>query len=160
VVWIGGGGYPDGGWEYNLQHDLAAARFVFNESRIPIVQVPQPTYRQCAMSVAELEAGLCMDAGGAGRWLYERFTTPPDWVQIGGVWPMGDSPPVLITTDSVESSESRSVPTPWITADGGYAAHPYPRPPTVYERIDVRLLFGDFFARMRLHAARAAATAR
>lgn len=149
LIWIGGGAYPDGAWEYNLAVDIPAARFVFNESRITIAQVPQHVYRQCAMSVAELEAGL-RAAGEFGEWLYDRFTSPPDFVRIGGNWPMGDSPPVLFTAITTESSTSRTVDTPWIDGEGGYAPHPDPRPLTLYDAIDTRVLFADFWARLRL----------
>ncbi|WP_243075306.1 nucleoside hydrolase [Microbacterium sp. SS28] len=152
LVWIGGGAYPDGAWEYNLKLDVAAARFVFNESRARIVQVPQHVYRQCLMSVAELEAGL-RRSGEFGSWLYDRFTSPPDFIRIGGIWPMGDSPPVLITALGTESSTFRTVDAPWIDEDGLYARHPDPRPLVVYDTVDVRLMFADFFARLDLHAA-------
>jgi Inosine-uridine preferring nucleoside hydrolase len=55
LVWIGGGAHPEGAWEYNLMLDLAAARFVFNDTDARIIQIPQHVYRQCLMSVAELE---------------------------------------------------------------------------------------------------------
>lgn len=151
LVWIGGGRYPDGAWEYNLMHDLPAAQYVFNESRVRITQVPQPTYRQCAMSIAELEHGL-RSTGDFGRWLYSRFTDPPAFVRIGGHWPMGDSPPVLITALTTESSASRTIETPWIDAEGSYDRHPEPRELVLFETIDVRLLFADFFARLHLAA--------
>ena len=41
VVWIGGGPYPEGGIEYNLSNDIAAANAVF-ASRLRVWQVPQP----------------------------------------------------------------------------------------------------------------------
>jgi hypothetical protein len=151
LVWIGGGGHPDGAWEYNLMHDLPAAQFVFNHTRVPIVQVPQAVYRQCAMSTAELEHGL-RSTGEFGRWLYSRFTEPPSFVRVAGHWPMGDSPPVLITALTTESSVSRTIPTPWIDDEGGYAPHPEPRDLVVFDTIDVRLLFADFFARLHLAA--------
>ncbi|GAA0487198.1 nucleoside hydrolase [Microbacterium aurantiacum] len=151
IVWIGGGSHPDGAWEYNLTHDLPAAQFVFNETRVPIIQVPQAVYRQCAMSTAELEHGL-RSAGEFGRWLYSRFTAPPSFVRIAGHWPMGDSPPVLITALTTESSMSRTIPSPWIDDEGRYAMHPSPRDLVVFDTIDVRLLFADFFARLHLAA--------
>lgn len=40
VVWIGGGGYPAGGWEYNLATDEAAAREVIEQSHVPLWQIP------------------------------------------------------------------------------------------------------------------------
>lgn len=151
LVWIGGGGYPVGAWEYNLMHDLPAAQYVFNESRVRITQVPQPTYRQCAMSIAELEHRL-RSTGEFGRWLYSRFTNPPAFVRVGGHWPMGDSPPVLITALTTESSVSRVMETPWIDDEGRYGRHPEPRELMLFETIDVRLLFADFFARLHLAA--------
>jgi inosine-uridine nucleoside N-ribohydrolase len=35
LVWVGG--LTDGGTEYNLSADIAAARTVFEESRLPIL---------------------------------------------------------------------------------------------------------------------------
>ncbi|SIT67290.1 Inosine-uridine preferring nucleoside hydrolase [Microbacterium sp. RU33B] len=152
VVWIGGGSHPEGAWEYNLMHDLPAAQYVFNHTRVPIMQVPQAVYRQCAMSTAELEHGL-RSTGEFGRWLYSRFTSPPSFVRIAGHWPMGDSPPVLITALTTESSTSRKIPSPWIDDEGGYATNPAARDLVVFDTIDVRLLFADFFARLHLAAA-------
>lgn len=149
LIWIGGGAYPAGAWEYNLALDIPAAQVVFNESRMRIAQVPQPVYRQCAVSVAELEVGL-RAAGEFGEWLYDRFTSPPEFIRIGGNWPMGDSPPVLLTAITTESSASCTVDTPWIDDAGGYAPHPEPRPLTLYDTIDTRVLFADFWARLHL----------
>jgi hypothetical protein len=150
LVWIGGGEHPDGAWEYNLMLDLAAARFVFNDSNVRITQIPQHVYRQCLMSIAELERELSM-AGELGTWLYSCFNDPPEFAKIGAVWPMGDSPPVLITTFATESSRHRRVAAPWIEEDGSYAVHPRARSLTLYDTIDTRLLFADFFARLHLH---------
>ncbi|MFT3797602.1 nucleoside hydrolase [Microbacterium sp.] len=151
LIWIGGGAHPGGAWEYNLMLDLPAAQYVFNESRARITQIPQHVYRQCALSIAELEDGV-HGAGAFGVWLYGQFTSPPESIAIGGVWPMGDSPPVMITALSTESSTFREIAAPWITDEGRYAPHPSPRPLTLYDTVDARLIFGDFFARLRLHA--------
>jgi hypothetical protein len=153
LCWIGGGPVPEGGWEYNLALDVPAAQFVFNESRVPIHLFPQPTYRQCAFSTAELEHVL--GTGGAfGAWLYERFTHPPESIRIGDAWPQGDSPVILTTALGTESSQLRRMPTPWVADDLSYGIHPSPRELVLYERVDTRLLFGDFAARIALHAAR------
>ena len=44
LVWIGGAPYPAGGREYNLSQDPTAAQVVFNDSTIPIWQVPSNAY--------------------------------------------------------------------------------------------------------------------
>jgi purine nucleosidase len=62
---------------------------------------------------------------------------------IGGIWPMGDSPPLLITALTDESS--------------GYTAEP-PAPGRAERRMytvpDFRLIVGDMLARLRLHEGR------
>ena len=79
---------------------------------------------------------------------------PPEFAKIGGVWPMGDSPPVMITALTTESSSFRIVDAPWIDDRGDYASHPHPRPLVLFETVDARLIFADFFARVQMHRAR------
>lgn len=149
LCWIGGGAHPEGGWEYNLALDTPAAQFVFNESSAEIHQFPLTTYRQCAYSIAELE--FVLSGGGPfGAWLYERFTNPPTAIRIGDHWPQGDSPVVLTTALGTESSSTRRLPVPWIADDLSYGAHPHPREMILYDRVDTRLLFSDFAARISL----------
>ena len=149
VAWIGGNGHPDGGWEYNLSVDVPAAQVVFNESTVPVWQFPQPTYRQCLWSIAEMEWELT-SAGEFGAWLYERFTSPPDFVQLQGIWPMGDSPVVMATGLGSESSLIRTIDRPWIGDDMTYQEHPGGGKITLYETVDFRLIIADFVARLRL----------
>ena len=40
VVWIGGGPYPSGGFEFNLLQDIHAANVVFG-SDLPLWQIPE-----------------------------------------------------------------------------------------------------------------------
>lgn len=151
VVWIGGGGYPDGGWEYNLATDSEAAREVVERSQVPLWQVPAPAYRQMQISIAELTADLPPISPFA-RWLYERFTSPPDWVDVGGAWPLGDSPLVLLTSIATESSTAHDLPARRIAADLRYGEEIPGRTVRVYERVDARLTYADFLARLRLAA--------
>jgi hypothetical protein len=151
VVWIGGGGYPQGGWEYNLAADVRAAQVVFNRSSVPVWQVPQPAYRTCQLSIAEMEASLGA-ASPVGAWLLQRFQgMQPDWLKLGGTWPMGDSPLVLATALSSESSDMQERAAPRIGDDMNYGEPDGLRRIRVYSRIDFRLLLGDFLARLRLH---------
>jgi hypothetical protein len=151
VIWIGGAAYPGGGWEYNLMTDVEAARLVVERSRVPLWMVPQPAYRQMQYSVAEMEAEL-RPISPLAAWLYERFTTPPDWIDIGGAWPLGDSPLVLLSAVSAESSRHRDVPARRIRADGRYGALVPGRTVRMFEQLDVRLALGDFLALLRNQA--------
>ncbi|KJK12386.1 hypothetical protein UB45_09020 [Terrabacter sp. 28] len=140
LVWIGGaldGATP----EYNRDTDAAAAEFVLGHADLDVCQFPLETYRQCAVSVAELQHGLG-SSGALGRWLWERFTTLhlPDVVELGEVWPMGDSPPLLLTALTTESSRSEIKPHP---VTGGSRR--------VFTGVDHRLLWGDLLAKLALH---------
>ena len=150
VAWIGGGGYPEGGWEYNLAMDAEAARTVIERSDVPLWQVPQPTYRQMQMSVAELGADM-RPISPFARWLYDRFTTPPDFVDLGGGWPMGDSPLVLLSALNAQSCVLREMTARRITEKLGYGEEIPGRRITVMERVDARFIHADFLARLKLH---------
>ncbi len=63
------------------------------------------------------------------------------------VWPLGDSPPVLVTALSDESSTSRELP-----------SGPDVAVRSVYTDVDVRLLFGDMLAKLRRHEDRSSQT--
>jgi len=148
LVWIGGALEP-GAAEYNRDTDPAAAEFVLGTPALEVWQFPLETYRRCAYSVAELE----QDIGGSGRlgqWLWARFTSLPlpDFIELGGVWPLGDSPPLLVTALGDESSTFGTTPA---SADRG--------PRRVYTDVDFRLIAGDLLARLRLHEARLSAAA-
>lgn len=137
LVWVGGA-LTDGAAEYNRDTDPAAAELVLGRPDLDIWQFPLETYRRCAYSVAELEQDLA-GSGAIGRWLWIRFLELPlpDWIRLGGVWPLGDSPPVLVTALSDESST-------WTESRAGDAVR------RVYTDVDTRLLFGDLLARLRM----------
>jgi Inosine-uridine preferring nucleoside hydrolase len=140
VLWIGGS-LAEGAFEYNRDTDPAAADLVLGHPELTVYQFPVETYRRCAYSVAELEQelGAC---GRLGDWLWGRFTRPlPDWIELGEVWPMGDSPPVLVTALTDESSSYAASST-----TGGVERR-------VYTDVDFRLLVGDMLAKFRRHAA-------
>lgn len=151
VVWIGGGNWPDGGWEYNLATDIDAARAVIEDTRIPFWQVPQGAYRQMQMSMAELAADM-RATSPLGRWIYDKFTTPPAFVDLGGTWPMGDSPLTLLTALTTESSKAVDRTARRINADCTYGAEIPGRQIRVFEQIDARLTWADFVARLKLAA--------
>jgi purine nucleosidase len=139
LIWIGGS-LDSSAFEYNRDTDPAAAAFVFGQPELEIHQFPLETYRRCAYSVAELEHDLG-STGRLGGWLWEHFTNPPDWVSVGGVWPLGDSPTVLVTALSTESSTVTLLP-----------PEPCPGAPRrVYTDADFRLIVSDMLARLRLH---------
>jgi purine nucleosidase len=138
VLWIGGSLVEDR-FEYNRDTDPAAADMVLRHPQLAVYQFPVETYRRCAYSVAELEGNL-QACGRLGAWLWRRFIRPlPEWVDLGEVWPLGDSPPVLVTALSDESSSYTA------TAGPGGAER------RMYTHVDFRLLVGDMLAKFRRH---------
>lgn len=152
LIWIGGGIFPKGGWEYNLACDAEAARHVIERSAIPVWQVPLNAYRQMQYPISALQSEL-RPLSSFGAWLYDRFTTPPDFVNLGGTWPLGDSPLVLLSALSTESSTATERDALRIAPDLSYGETIPGRTIRVFEQLDARLTFDDFFALMRLHAA-------
>jgi purine nucleosidase len=173
LVWIGGAEHPDlaapppGATvvEYNHNIDREAVRFVFNETVIPIWQFPRDVYRQALVSHAELETRVAPH-GPVGDYLVRSIADVIDKAERGGramgeTYALGDSPLVLATAlqsafqPDTSSSEFLVRPTPAIDAGDAYAGEsPAPRPMRVYTRIDNRLMFEDFYARLAQHAQR------
>ena len=168
LVWIGGPEYeglalpPPGKKrvEYNLGIDPKAAQIVFNTSDIPIWQVPRDAYRQAIISYAELLRRV-KGTGETGVFLMGRlddlFTRAKG--SLGETYVLGDSPLVLLTalqtSWEVDPASSafvvRRVPT--ITDAGWYEANPAGRAMRVYTRLDTRLMFEDFYAKLAVFGA-------
>lgn len=139
LVWVGGS--TAGAEEYNRDTDPAAHERVF-ASALSITQLPLEAYRRCAVTVAELEH-LLGASGRVGAQLWRRFVDLPlpDFIALPEVWPLGDSPPVLVTALDAGCRWSTG------TTPGGGALR-------ICTDIDTRLLVGDLAAKLALHAAR------
>ena len=72
LVWVGGSAANED--EYNYDTDPAAAQFVLENQQLAVWQFPLETYRQVAISVAELDYSLS-NAGAGGAWLWQRFNS-------------------------------------------------------------------------------------
>lgn len=166
LIWIGGHEHadarpPPGGadLEYNTAIDPIAAQVVFNDSSLRLWQVPRDVYRMAMISRAELIDGLA-SAGRLGRHLFERLARVMGLIHRHGLTPgesfvLGDSPLVLLTAlatvfePDAASSPSRLVPCPRLLASGLYESRPDGRALRVFTGLDNRLMFADFFAKLR-----------
>ncbi|WP_258104251.1 nucleoside hydrolase [Marinoscillum sp. MHG1-6] len=166
LIWIGGMEYeglawpPPGGsynWEYNTGIDPIAAQVIFNQSDIPIWQVPRNAYRQALYSYAELTYRV-KDKGETGAYLMDRLD---DLLKrsnntLGEAYVLGDSPLVLLTalqsSWEVDPSSSKYAmrTTPHVTKEGGFEENPEGRNIRVYDQLDVRLMFEDFVSKLVL----------
>ncbi len=170
LIWIGGPEYDDLALpspgstplEYNLGIDKVAAQVIFNKSDIDLWQVPRNVYRQPIMSHAELMLRVS-NKGQLGNYLartmMETFKKLNAWkVPIGETYIMGDNPLVLLTAlqSSFEPDPSSSPyvikRAPKINDQGLYETNLTGRNIRVYEQLDNRLLFNDFYDKLELLA--------
>jgi inosine-uridine nucleoside N-ribohydrolase len=163
LVWIGGHEHedlaspPPGGQqvEYNLGIDLRAAQVIFNQSEIPVWQVPRDAYRQALVSDAELRHRMKPEGTLAG-FLLGRLREIKALAKgtLGETYVLGDSPLVLLTAlqssweSDPSSSRYASMPTARITDQGLYENNPQGRPMRVYTHLDTRVMFEDFYAKV------------
>ncbi len=158
LIWIGGGCYPNGGMEFNLQNDIHAANVVFS-STIPVWQVPKNVYEMMPVSLAELEYRV-FPQGIIGRYLFEQLSEHAlgeiprkSAFRSGESWVLGDTPAVgLLLYEHRFEYEWREAP--MITQDLQYVPAKFNRPIRVYKRIDSRLLLEDFYCKLALFAQR------
>jgi hypothetical protein len=171
LVWIGGAPYPTGGaGESNFGMDPLAAQFVFNETAVPLWQVPSDVYGTCLVSNSELQAYVA-PAGPVGAWLYGKLIDAPRrWkgaFNAGETWTLGDSPLVVLTAlndwypnavrtgfryERTGSSLFEEIVAPRLAHDGAYEPRSGGRKIRVYKTIDTRMMFADFFAKLRLNS--------
>jgi inosine-uridine nucleoside N-ribohydrolase len=163
LIWIGGPEYegvalpPPGHQtpEYNLGIDLKAAQVVFNQSTIPLWQVPRDAYRQTLVSHAELRQRM-RQGGATGEFLLAHLEELMRRAKgrLGEAYALGDSPLVLLTalqsSWEVDPSSSKYILTraPRINEVGVYEPNAEGRQIRVYTHLDVRLMLEDFFAKL------------
>jgi purine nucleosidase len=168
LIWIGGPEYPDlailppGGttMEYNLGIDVLAGQLVFNHSDISLWQIPRDVYRQAIISYSELLVKV-KPQGEIGDYLVRKIEDVMKLTQqynfsIGETYVLGDSPLVLFTalqsSFNADPSSSRYIvkKAPGISNTGLYETDSSARDIRVYNEIDNRLMFDDFFSKLIL----------
>ncbi|MCX7522703.1 nucleoside hydrolase [Microbacterium sp. STN6] len=167
LVWIGGQEYPGlavpppgyDAVEYNLNIDITAARVVFNDSSIPIWQVPRDAYRQAMLSRLELEERI-RPCGAIGALLFDAIdeveTMAAQYgLPAGETYIYGDNPLVLLTAlqSSFQADPSSSRyevrPAPRFGPDGMPDFDGGGRSIRVYTQLDNRLMFEDLFLKLK-----------
>lgn len=152
-IWIGGGKYPEGGYEYNLNNDIRSARVVMN-SDMPVWQIPRNVYSQVIVSLAELEYKV-RPCGELGRYLFDQLeehghtSFARATTRTGEYWCLGDSPAVGVLLFA-HMFDYDWVQAPLITDNMTYAKNSQNRPIRVYNRVDHRFILEDFYAKLTL----------
>lgn len=156
AIWIGGGVYPKGGFEFNLMQDIHAANVVFS-STMPLWQVPMNVYKQFAVTLAELQLKV-QPFGQIGNYLFDQMAAfnllradDAHWPH-GETWGLGDQGVIAALLDELEKTDGFDM-TPAPAVDSKtmeYQERPENRAIRVYHTLNVRQTLEDFFAKLQL----------
>ncbi len=149
-IWIGGGFYPNGGWEFNCGNDYNAANVVM-KSKMELWQVCMECYSSMRVSYAELQAKV-MPCGEIGRYLFDQLVAlgeTADWIH-GENWSLGDSPAVglCINNDMGEYFVRKA---PIFDEHCNYINCDDNREIRVYTKVDNRFIFEDMFSKLKIN---------
>ena len=154
LIWIGGAAWPQGGPEYNLHNDIAAANFVM-QSAMPVQMITSPGFRRSFVSLAELEYKV-LPCGPIGAYLFRQLVAHNEAVahsytaSSGEGWCLGDSPSIgLLLNPHRHYCETQ--PAPLFSDDMRCIHDQNNRPIRIYQEIDARFLLEDFFAKLALN---------
>lgn len=156
VIWIGGGTYPDGGEEFNLMQDVAAANVVF-ASRAEVWQIPKSSYTKVVVSFSELMARV-RPCGEIGRYLVDNLLRFHRDIALGcnsqplhrDAWILGDNPTVSVLAVEDFGEAYHMARAPHIESDYSYTPDPQGKPIRVYDRVHERFILEDFIAKLQL----------
>ena len=177
VIWIGGGAYPKGGFEYNAMNDINAANVIM-DSPIELWQVPQTVYSMMKVSYATLYEKV-YPCGEIGKYLYEHMVKdvmsmfaqlmsdsdkkPPfadnkskgaqRAAYFGGEsWRVGDSPVVGLMMDDHDNHYTIEGAPRFNIPDCTYQLRPdNERKIRVYNYVDSHFILDDFYAKLKYH---------
>jgi purine nucleosidase len=155
AIWIGGGAYPTGGWEFNLANDVTAANVIM-KSTMSLWQVPINVYKQMTVSLAELQHRV-RPYGKIGAYLFDQMAAYnekgfPNWPH-GESWILGDQPTVGVLLENNEKTYIYDVVAApsfdYVSMKYKYGASS--RTIRVYNQVDVRLIMEDFYAKLAVN---------
>lgn len=154
VVWIGGGPWPVGGFEFNLLQDIPSANVVFG-SDIPLWQIPENVYKQIEVSLAELQYRV-KPCGEIGDYLFtqmadfnSRMTWYVPWPH-GETWGLGDQGTVTVLLEEHNRGNWEWKPAPQFSKEMYYIHNQENRPIRVYHTLDSRFTMEDFYAKLAI----------
>ncbi|MCB0013971.1 MAG: nucleoside hydrolase [Anaerolineales bacterium] len=148
VIWIGGGAWPLGGYEFNLSNDIHAANVVL-ASQVEVWQIPSTVYRTMGVSYAELFERV-HPHGELGRYLVEQVIEFNNRYNRSGpieYRSLGDSPAVGVMMYP-ECGRWRWQPAPQFEPSMHYRHTGEHRPIRVYDDMNTRFIHEDFFAKL------------
>lgn len=157
AIWIGGGDYPNGGFEFNLMQDINAGNVLFS-SKMPVWQIPMKVYKTLSVSLAELQYKV-EPCGEIGKYLFEnlvalneKLAIIPHWPH-GELWGLGDQGVIAVLMQESERVDNfHMIAAPRVNPeDMTYDLNTDNREIRVYDYIDYRITLEDFFAKLAIN---------
>jgi len=157
AIWIGGGDYPNGGFEFNLMQDVNAGNVLFS-STMPVWQIPMKVYKTLSVTLAELQYKV-EPCGEIGKYLFEnlvalndRLAVIPHWPH-GELWGLGDQGVLAVLMQESERVDNFSmIKAPRVDLETmKYDLDTSNREIRVYDYIDYRLTLEDFFCKLAIN---------
>jgi purine nucleosidase len=171
LVWLGGHAYDvtedalPADYRYretNVMTDMIASQAVFNDSDLPLWQIPQDAFSDLVASRSELLVRM-RPHGPLGAYLFDSVGARVDaWssgIKMGETYGFGDESVVLLTAlggaYAPEPISCRWItrPRPRLLTNGLYEDNPDGAPIRVFTKLDTRLLFEDLYAKLEALAA-------
>ncbi len=153
VIWIGGGAWPEGGAEFNLQNDIIAANIVY-KSNVELWQIPRNVYNMIKVSLSELQVRV-KPYGSIGNYLFtqmvefnDQLANHPGW-PLGESWVLGDSAALGVLLDPHEYCFSL-YNAPRIDEDMNYIHDTNHREIRYYNSVDARFILEDFYSKLQI----------
>jgi purine nucleosidase len=150
AVWIGGGAWPVGNFEFNLWMDVNAANVVF-KSGIPLWQVPQNVYGTLRTSLAELQCKV-RPYGEIGNYLFQQMVDynieNADGWPNGESWALGDSATVSVLLGQPDYEWK---PAPIFSKEMFYIHGQNNRAIRVYKNVEERFTLEDFYCKLEIN---------
>lgn len=152
AIWIGGGKYPQGGWEFNLSNDVKAANVIMR-SGIELWQVPMNVYTRMLVSYTELQEKV-RPYGKIGRYLFDQMMAFDNSIPghgpfpSGECWSLGDSPTIglLLNPQPFLAHEEEA---PEIDSEMNYHFSGNGRKIRVYDDVNSRFILEDMFMKLK-----------
>lgn len=155
AIWIGGGAYPEGGEEFNLWNDIAAANVVFKSS-MPLWQIPMNVYKQISVTLAELQYKV-QPCSALGNYLFQQMAdynlknAEQDIWPHGECWGLGDQAGIAVLLEELEAVNYELIPAPIVNKEMKYIHNQKNRLIRVYKRVDARFTMEDFYAKLNIN---------
>lgn len=155
AVWLGGGAFPEGGAEFNLENDIAGGN-VLMDSRLNVSLLPLPSTAPMKLAYSELYYRV-RPYGEIGRYLCDQMiehARHAGWA-MGESWILWDIAAVAVLLDP-HPHQFKVRNAPRFAADMRYVEAERDHSIRVYERVEPRFAFEDFYCKLALHFDRSA----